>query len=214
MAVTVTTAAVVVVDWNNATTGGTAVADEGEEILTCGVCVGASLNPTLDDEYTEDTLADGAFSSALIDLEPGTHYHARAYATYGEGDVAYGADRAFTTPPADPPSVTTNAASMIASTTARLNGTVTSSGGLTLTRRGFCMSQNSPPTMDDTIVPMTGFGDGGGYLADVTDLPAFATWYVRAFAENDAGRGMGDELSFATLSETSSRVRGFPGMLD
>ena len=66
----------------------------------------------------------GAFTANLTGLTPGQTYHFRAKAV-GDGTV-YGSDATFTTtatsPEVTPPVVTTNAASGITTTSARLNG--------------------------------------------------------------------------------------------
>ena len=67
----------------------------------------------------------GAFSAAISGLTPGTTYHYRAKAV-GDG-TDYGDDVSFTTT-TTPPAVTTNAATGVATTSATLNGNLTTLG--------------------------------------------------------------------------------------
>ena len=66
----------------------------------------------------------GTFTADLSGLAPGTTYYYRAKAV-GHGTV-YGDDESFTT--LTPPTVTTNAATGVATTSATLNGDLTSLG--------------------------------------------------------------------------------------
>jgi len=61
-----------------------------------GVCWSTTSNPTIDDSKTENGSGDGQFSSMITDLQAGTIYYVRAYATdmYGTG---YGENMTFTT---------------------------------------------------------------------------------------------------------------------
>jgi uncharacterized protein (TIGR02145 family) len=101
-------------------------------------------------------------------------------------------------PTAQVPVLTTAAASGVTQTTAQSGGTITSDFGVTVTARGVCWSTNNPtPTVTDS---MTTDGAGvGSFSSSITGLTAGMSYYVRAYATNNAGTGYGSAIWFATL---------------
>ncbi len=79
-----------------AQSGGTISSDEGFEVTARGICWNATGNPTIQDSKTTDGLGAGIFTSKLTDLEIGTTYYVRAYATNSQG-TAYGSTMIFET---------------------------------------------------------------------------------------------------------------------
>ncbi len=92
------------------------------------------------------------------------------------------------------PVVLTENVSEITQTTARSGGDVTGDGGAAVTSRGVCWATSQDPTISDL---KTNDGNGtGSFVSDITGLNAGTTYYVRAYATNEAGTGYGDEKSF------------------
>jgi hypothetical protein len=91
-----TTVAVTEVTLNSAVSGGTIVADGGEDITAKGVCWSTSVNPTIADTKTSDGTGSASFTSNIVGLSEGTTYYVRAYAT-NEVGTAYGNELTFTT---------------------------------------------------------------------------------------------------------------------
>jgi len=92
----VTTAAITDLKGIKATSGGT-ITDEGTgSVFSRGVCWGTIQNPTLSDCKTVDGSGTGSFMSNLTNLEAGTPYYVRAYATNDAG-TGYGNQISFTT---------------------------------------------------------------------------------------------------------------------
>jgi hypothetical protein len=87
-----------------------------------GTATGSYTHTTADQART----STGAFSADLTGLTPGTTYYYRAKAD-GDGDAVYGAEKTFTTS-TTAPSVTTNDATNLATTSATLNGELASLG--------------------------------------------------------------------------------------
>jgi hypothetical protein len=101
------------------------------------------------------------------------------------------------------PTVTTSAASSIASTSANSGGNVTSTGGVTVTRRGLIYStgaitDTTSTTGGDKIIDAS--GGSGVYSLSITGLTLGTTYHIRAFAVNSIGVSYGDDLTFATLA--------------
>jgi uncharacterized protein (TIGR02145 family) len=92
----VTTNTVDNVTTNSAICGGNVTYDGNDSVTARGVCWSTEPNPTIDDNYTLDGTGVGAFTSIITDLEQGTTYYVRAYATNSVG-TAYGEEVSFTT---------------------------------------------------------------------------------------------------------------------
>ncbi|MEZ5071290.1 MAG: hypothetical protein R2751_10035 [Bacteroidales bacterium] len=191
----VSTAAVTDLTSTTASSGGQ-VADEGGRPVTVrGVCWSTSPDPTVDDARTEDGEGTGSFTSSITGLAPGTTYYLRAYATSAKG-TGYGSSRTFTTP-AELPTVETAEISSIWFNSARSGGDVLADGGAEVTVRGVCWSTSPEPTVADSkSEDGSGLGD---YKSEMDGLNISTTYYVRAYATNEAGTAYGKELSFRTL---------------
>lgn len=99
------------------------------------------------------------------------------------------------------PTVTTQAVSNIAQTTATGNGNVTADGGATITERGVCWKTSTGPTTADSKA--TASGTTGAFTASMTGLSANTTYYVKAYAINSVGTSYGSEVSFTTNKAVS-----------
>ncbi len=96
------------------------------------------------------------------------------------------------------PTVTTQAVSSIAITTATGNGTITSLGDPLPNAYGVCWNTTGTPTISDSKADNGAASATGAYTASMTSLSANTTYYVRAFATNEAGTTYGNEVSFET----------------
>jgi len=95
------------------------------------------------------------------------------------------------------PVIVTNPVTYISTTFATSGGAIPSDGGAPVTARGVCWSTVTGPTTADA---KTSDGAGSGAFASkVTGLNAGATYYLRAWATNDAGTAYGEEMTFKTL---------------
>ena len=93
---TVITANITDITYNTAISGGEVKEDGGSEVIARGVVWCRSSKPTLDDNKTNDGSGLGSFTSNITDLQSGTNYHVRAYATNSDG-TAYGISILFRT---------------------------------------------------------------------------------------------------------------------
>ena len=93
---TVITMSVTSVTGTTAQCGGFISSDGGASITERGVCWGVSAHPTTAGNHTSDGTGAGSFVSNLYDLQSGTTYYVRAYATNSVG-TAYGNDVTFVT---------------------------------------------------------------------------------------------------------------------
>lgn len=107
------------------------------------------------------------------------------------------------------PTVTTEAVTDIATTSATGNGTVTSDGGGTITERGIVWSTSSNPTTSDNKA--TSAGTTGSFTTSLTGLSPGTLYYVRAYATNSVGTSYGDGVTFTTQEETEDPPEGMEG---
>lgn len=106
------------------------------------------------------------------------------------------------------PVVTTEPVTSITFATGIGNGTVTEDYEVAVTRRGFVYSTTSHPLPGDIdpgtsdyelLNSTTGTFTGGSYTGLLTALTPEELYFVRAFAENEAGFGYGNEVSFESI---------------
>jgi uncharacterized protein (TIGR02145 family) len=82
------------------------------------------------------------------------------------------------------------------SSSASSGGSISATGGSSVTQRGVCWSTSQNPT---TANSSTNNGNGtGSFTSNLTGLTANTTYYVRAYAINSAGTAYGNQLSFTT----------------
>ncbi len=208
---TVTTNSVSDILSNTATCGGDVTSDGNGTVTARGVCWNTSDNPTIANNHTVDGSGTGSFTSTITGLSPVTTYYVRAYAT-NEVGTAYGPSMTFTTSVALP-TVTTATLFDIGPTSAFGGGNVTNAGGGTVTARGVCWSTsgNIPTIADSHTVDGSGTGS---FYSIITALTPGTTYYIRAYATNEAGTNYGIIRTFSTLANSDSSVgiiahRGF-----
>ena len=132
-------------------------------------------------------------SAAVSGLQAGRTYHFRLVAS-SDGGTTNGADATFTTSGA--PSVSTGAASSIAPTTAKLNGTVTPNG---LSTNWYFEYGTS--TSYGTRTATKSAGSGGSpqsESASLTNLKLATVYHYRLVASNSAGTTHGADRTFST----------------
>ena len=97
------------------------------------------------------------------------------------------------------PTVTTQAVSSIAQTTATGNGNVTALGVPNPTQHGHVWSTSANPTVSlATKTTLGAKNTTGAFTSSITGLTAGTTYYVKAYATNTAETSYGSEVSFTT----------------
>lgn len=99
----------------------------------------------------------------------------------------------------DPPTVTTINYSYLSTTHVITGGNVVYDGGAPVTEKGVVWNTTGNPTINDSKT-LDGSGSGS-FISHVTGLTPATTYYLRAYAINDAGVSYGNEISFTTLSQ-------------
>ncbi len=183
----------------SAQSGGNITDDGGSTVTTRGVVWSTGQNPTLESNQgiTFNATGTGSFTSNLSNLQPGTVYYVRAYATNSVG-TSYGDQQSFATQDGLP-ELTTIAVSGINTPTS--GGNITSNGGFAITERGVVWSTSQNPTLE-TNQGITFNGTGtGSFTSNLNNLQPGTVYYVRAYATNSVGTSYGNQVNFTTLNE-------------
>lgn len=182
------------------------VTNTGGENPTVTVYWGTSNGGTNFAAWTNNSTADSpaqpqgvaAFYKDAGSLSPLTLYYFSASGNNSYG-IGWGTTKSFTTL-ANPPTVTTQAATLVEETTATGNGNITATGGENATRRGFCYmvgTAGDPTTANSTAYDDGNFGTGT-YTKGMTGLTPGESYRVRAYALNSGGTGYGSTVQMYT----------------
>jgi len=178
-----------------ATSGGNITYNGGATVTVSGVVWSTTSTPTIAlSTKTTNGAANGAYTSSITGLTPGTLYYVRSYATNSVG-TSYGAQTSFTTLNTATIAATASATS-ITSSSASIGGTITSDGGAAVTVRGVVYGTSS---LSSTFSVTSGTGTGT-YTIGLTGLSPATTYYARSFATNSVGTVYGTETSFSTIA--------------
>ena len=162
---------------------------------------GANVTKRVQISRTEsDDVQSESYSSVQENLNPNTTYYFRSYVISKAGTAYSEVINATTL--ATAPTASTEAASNITSTTATLNGDITSDGGAEITERGFVYAiSNADLTIGTTgVTNVTVSGTTGTFNSAITSLTAGTKYYYKAYASNSEGTAYGDVQSFTTVS--------------
>ncbi|MEI7732036.1 MAG: LamG-like jellyroll fold domain-containing protein, partial [Verrucomicrobiota bacterium] len=190
----VTTAAITNLTPTTVQSGGEVVGEGSSPVTARGVCWNTTGTPTSTNSHTSDGSGAGVFTSSPTGLVPETTYHVRAYAANANG-TSYGAELVFTTPRALP-QVTTAPVTNILPFSAQSGGNVTNEGWTAVTARGVCWNTNGAPTIADAH--STDGGGSGAFTSQLANLLPLTTYYVRAYASNNAGVAYGAAQTITT----------------
>lgn len=143
-------------------------------------------------------VGESAFHVNINNLSTETKYY-YCFECYSSHSSTRSEVHSFVTLKAEKPVVETGAVENITLTFATCGGNVVSDCGADVTERGVCWSTSPNPTINDNI---TTNGNGTGtFTSNLINLTANTTYYVRAYANNSAGTGYGNEISFTTLKD-------------
>jgi uncharacterized protein (TIGR02145 family) len=197
---TLTTVAGTDITTKTGVSGGNITSDGGAAVTARGVVWSTEQNPTVETNQgkTSNGTGTGKFTSNITNLQPGTAYYVRAYATNSEG-TSYGNHISITTL-SGVISLTTAAATSITATAATCGGNITSDGGAAVTLRGIVWSTEENPTVETNQGITTNGTGNGSFTSNLTNLSKITIYYVRAYATNSVGTVYGNQQSFTTKS--------------
>ena len=97
------------------------------------------------------------------------------------------------------PTVTTQAVSSIAATTATGNGNITDLGSPDPIAHGVCYNTTGSPTVADSTTDEGAATTTGAFTSSMTSLSINTKYYVKAYAANAVDTSYGSEINFTTL---------------
>lgn len=203
---TVTTDEVSEITINTAVCGGNVLNDGYADITERGICYSTHQEPTVFDYKVAGGEGLGLFQCRMSGLEMMTTYYVRAYAKNSEG-YAYGNEVSFTTSDETYlPQVITHEVTDFNHFYGIGGGEVVANGGLDIIERGIVWgTSHNPTTMNNKLTAGTGMGE---FTCRMSYLFGNTTYYVRAFAANEAGLAYGNEVEFTTSPHPNTAPEG------
>jgi len=109
------------------------------------------------------------------------------------------------------PTVTTQSATNVDTTSFTGNGNITDTGGANCTRRGFCYKAGTSgdPTTSDSVAYDDGSFGTGAFTKSITGLSSGTSYRVRAYTVNYAGTSYGTTVDVKTLTAFIPRTMWF-----
>lgn len=159
---------------------------------------------TLKEVPVSELKADDSFQINLTGLSPAATYEIRAFAVNSAG-TGYGAVCNITTLAQQAPKVSVEVGTPSA-TAVDATGVLLSAGSASSTVKevGFCWSTSSNPTIADSKVKAS--LDGTAFGTTIKGLKAGTTYYVRAYAVNEAKVGYSEAVQIATVEVKAPQV--------
>jgi hypothetical protein len=180
----------------SATSGGIISDNGGALIVASGVVWSKEDVPNTNSNKTLDNANSGTFLSTLTDLESGTFYRVRAYATNKAG-TGYGETLIFKTL-GQSPQATTNNVTQITDTSASLNGDANANFLSTTVTFEYGITQDYGKNISAIQTPITG-NSIVSVSANITGLVPATTYHYRIKTVNALGTSYGDDKTFKTL---------------
>ena len=178
---------------------GQIVSSGNTEIIECGFMTKKSSAQS----YTKYVCApiDGEMRLTLTDLEEGTEYRYKAYATNTKGTV-FGDEFSFKTSLNVRPTVLTNMASNIEYNNVSLSGTIIDDGGSGITEYGFYYGESEINLFKQQV----GGTIMGNFTYSLSQLQEGHRYLYQAYARNTKGETRGDIVEFYTKQHEAPSV--------
>ena len=172
---------------------------QSNEVKERGICYASDTSSNYEPTVEDHTIArtDNALFQVISELEPGTHYFARAYTEMANGTVEYSDTVSFTTPYY----LSTFNITNIQANTANVSGRIMFEISESIEQVGFCWSLKNPnPSIKNTGVD--GVMTNGEWNSDMFNLKPKTNYYVRAYVKTTDGKYYyGNVVTFETLPQ-------------
>ena len=196
------------ISYTGAYLGGTVTSDGGASVSERGVVYSTTdASPTIGEGgVTKDANGNGtgSFGKSINSLSSGATYYYQAYATNSQG-TSYGGVRSFIV--YTPPVLTSGDATIVASSSASISGSITTVGNPTPTAHGLVWGTSSNPTT--SLGTKTNEGSTSsthGFSKYLEGLEPGTRYYYRSYSTNSLGTIYGEEKSFWTTPMTCYNI--------
>ena len=177
-----------------------AVTELGDPVYSeRGFVYGTTHNPIIQNATKVQVEGSGLgeYFTTLSDLQLGTMYYVRAYATNTVG-VAYGEEQLLDFNPILPVVVTSDVTGISEETkSATFHATITNAGDPVYTERGFVYGKSPDPTTGGATKLVVAGSGTGTYYGDVHNLELDCAYYVRAYVTYSSGTVYGENKVFS-----------------
>jgi uncharacterized protein (TIGR02145 family) len=173
----------------------------GGDVITSGLIWSTNPNPYFDLTdvyYSIDGSGSGIFTSNMTDLSRNTNYFVKAYARNRRG-TSFGKEQQFRTM-GDIPRLTTTPVTNITAKTAVSGGSITDNGGSQIVNCGVVWGTQENPSLGSYRGYTNNAPGTGSFTSYLSNLGPGIIYYVRAYANNAAGVGYGQQVSFTSLA--------------
>jgi hypothetical protein len=182
---------------NGATVTARVLNDGGSTITDYRFYFYAPMQPAVDVHVSPNQ--DGTFNYTVSNLATNVQYYLTASATNSAG--AGSASQYFTTGSSvTVPNIQIDSVSSITGNSANVACQLTSKGGGTVSVSGICWNTSGSPTTANSKTS-NGPTEVSSFTSAMTGLQAGTTYYVRAYATNQAGTSYSNVSSFATTAK-------------
>ena len=166
-----------------------------------GEVAGMTLNIGLDEQLADVeshpmNIEGQSFSANVNNLDAGTQYYYCLVVEFGDRHKLLTEVSEFTTLKTSP-LVRTVEVRAINNSTLQVKSIVDDDGGSDITERGVCWNLTGNPNYTDSHVTHQE-NDIGEYSCQINGFEHNTTYYVRAYAKNEKGFGLGNVISFTT----------------
>lgn len=169
------------------------IEDSDENILSHGIVMSQSQGPIIEENMVTAGTGPKPYEARVYDFEPSTTYYVRTFATNKFG-TSYSEEISITT--ASLPVVYTEPNFNWTGTRIKGGGKVDFVGVNTSAGLSWSLSPN--PTIEDNFIQSDILSTVGNFDAEITGLEFGTTYYVRAYATNEAGTSYGEEIQITT----------------
>ena len=150
--------------------------------------------PTTDSTVQNAHVEGGSISATITGLEPGSEYQLRAYAVNSDG-VGYSEILVVRTNEATLPVLSSIIEKESHDFSVTVEAGITDAGSYEVTQAGFCWSTTNPtPTIEDEKKEL----EGSTLTMTLDELEPSTTYYIRAYATNEAGTSYSEVFAFTT----------------
>ncbi len=177
---------------------GSVISDGSSAVTERGICWGQNPGPVISGEHTASGAGLGEFNGILDELQMGTKYYARAYATNEQG-TGYGEDLEFTTRFKEMPTVETHLIT-VGVTSLEFGGYISNTGSSAIIEKGVLLGEidNEVPTVENGVLKRIDSGTDV-YSTTISGFTHYTVYFIRAYAVNEEGVGYGEPMRLRTL---------------
>lgn len=204
---TVVTVSATSVTHVTATLNGNVTSDGGATVTERGM-LWSRNNPMPDwsDSILPCGSGTGAFSGNAKGLTGSTRYYFRAWAKNAQGTSLANNSMVFNTEPPQLPILGAIGLNNIGRVSVDATSSIVSNEGAQTSRYGFCWSTSPNPNVNSPGRRILSGAKLGAFTEQLTGLTSGTTYYLSAFAENQAGIAYSTPVTFTTLPQTPPTV--------